>query len=144
MVLSNSRGANFDQVCNTGKTGAAIFNAKEAATIFEGFDEPDAELLIHGIIDGYVELPDRIILYDFKTDAVFGSEAQIEKRMRDRYYGQLKLYCQALEQALQKPVTETYLVLLAAKKNNRMVGPRTGFLTIRKRCAIMMQRGDRK
>ena len=89
---------------------------KEAATIFEGFDEPDAELLIHGIIDGYVELPDRIILYDFKTDAVFGSEAQIEKRMRDRYYGQLKLYCQALEQALQKPVTETYLVLLAAKK----------------------------
>ena len=52
---------------------------KEAATIFEGFDEPDAELLIHGIIDGYVELPDRIILYDFKTDAVFGSEAQIEK-----------------------------------------------------------------
>ena len=89
---------------------------KEAATIFEGFDEPDAELLIHGIIDGYVELPDRIILYDFKTDAVFGSEAQIEKRMRDRYFGQLKLYCQALEQALQKPVTETYLVLLAAKK----------------------------
>ena len=112
----NSRGANFDQVCNTGKTGAAIFNAKRSCHYFEGFDEPDAELLIHGIIDGYVELPDRIILYDFKTDAVFGSEAQIEKRMRDRYFGQLKLYCQALEQALQKPVTETYLVLLAAKK----------------------------
>jgi ATP-dependent helicase/nuclease subunit A len=89
---------------------------KEAATIFQGFDEPDAELLIHGIIDGYIELPDRILLYDFKTDAVFGSEAQIEKKMRDRYYGQLRLYCQALEQALNKPVTETYLVLLSAKK----------------------------
>lgn len=88
---------------------------KEADTIFEGFDEPDAPLLIHGIIDGYIELADEIILYDFKTDDVFGSQAQIEKKMRERYYGQLKLYCQALEKALSKPVKRTYLVLLKPK-----------------------------
>jgi ATP-dependent helicase/nuclease subunit A len=88
---------------------------KEADTIFEGFDEPDAPLLIHGIIDGYIELADEIILYDFKTDDVFGSQAQIEKKMRERYYGQLKLYCQALEKALNKPVKQTYLVLLKPK-----------------------------
>ena len=34
VVLSNSRGANFDQVCNTGKTGAAIFNAKRSCHYF--------------------------------------------------------------------------------------------------------------
>ncbi len=39
---------------------------KEADTIFEGFDEPDAPLLIHGIIDGYIELADEIICMTLK------------------------------------------------------------------------------
>ncbi|OTN76553.1 helicase-exonuclease AddAB, AddA subunit [Enterococcus sp. 8G7_MSG3316] len=89
---------------------------KEADTIFEGFDEPDAQLLIHGIIDGYIELPDEIILYDFKTDDTFGNEEQMIQKMKDRYYGQLKLYSQALEKALHKPVRQTFLVLLRAQK----------------------------
>lgn len=89
---------------------------KEADTIFEGFDEPDAQLLIHGIIDGYIELPDEIILYDFKTDDTFGNEERMIKKMKDRYYGQLKLYGQALEKALDKPVRHMYLVLLHAQQ----------------------------
>ncbi|WP_430609172.1 helicase-exonuclease AddAB subunit AddA [Enterococcus sp. DIV0876] len=89
---------------------------KEADTIFEGFEEPDAQLLIHGIIDGYIELQDEIILYDFKTDEMFGSEEYMIQKMKERYYGQLKLYSQALEKALHKPVRQTFLVLLSAQK----------------------------
>lgn len=88
---------------------------KEAQSIFSDFNEPDAELLIHGIIDGYIEFSDHIVLYDFKTDGVYGSLEQIATTMRQKYFGQLNLYAKALEQALGKKVKKKYLVLLQAK-----------------------------
>ncbi|WP_207940292.1 helicase-exonuclease AddAB, AddA subunit [Enterococcus sp. DIV2402] len=82
---------------------------KDAQTVFLDFEEPGAELLVHGIIDGYIELDDYIILYDFKTDAVYANN---EEKIQQQYQGQLRLYKEALQQSLKKPVTETYLVLL--------------------------------
>ena len=86
---------------------------KEAQSIFKDYDETGDELLIHGIIDGYLELSDHIILYDFKTDYVPHGE---DNKMLERYQGQLKLYKQALEEALNKPVTEVYLVWLTERR----------------------------
>uniref|UniRef100_UPI00403F76B1 helicase-exonuclease AddAB subunit AddA n=1 Tax=Candidatus Enterococcus willemsii TaxID=1857215 RepID=UPI00403F76B1 len=86
---------------------------KDAREIFLGFNEPDAELLVHGIIDGYIEFEDHLVLYDFKTDAIYGDN---ESKIVEQYRGQLRLYKEALQEALQKPVTETYLVLLSGKK----------------------------
>ena len=86
---------------------------KDAQTIYLDFDESGAELLVHGIIDGYLELEDQIILYDFKTDHVVQGQ---ENKLIEQYHGQLKIYREALEQALHKPVTETYLVLLRGRK----------------------------
>lgn len=86
---------------------------KEAQSIFKDYDETGDELLIHGIIDGYLELADHIILYDFKTDYVPNGE---DNQMLERYQGQLTLYKQALEEALNKPVTEVYLVWLTERR----------------------------
>lgn len=87
---------------------------KDARDIFLDFDEADAQLLIHGIIDGYIEYEDSVILYDFKTDAVYDQKSK--EKVIQNYSGQLRLYKEALTQALKKPVTKTYLVLLNTKE----------------------------
>ena len=86
---------------------------KAASEIYQDFDDPTSELLIHGIIDGYLEFEDHVVLYDFKTDHL--TKQQDASQILARYRGQLRLYAQALEQALEKPVKETYLVLLSAR-----------------------------
>ena len=86
---------------------------KAASKIFREYDNADDEMLIHGIIDGYLETADEVLLYDFKTDFVFNGDIEV---MRQRYQGQLSLYKQALEQALQKPVTRTVLIWLPQRK----------------------------
>lgn len=89
---------------------AMLYPAKE---IFAEFDSED-ELLIHGIVDGYLEYEDHIVLYDFKTDHLPADQSP--QLLSDRYRGQLRLYQKALEEALAKPVTEVYLVLLEIGK----------------------------
>ncbi|MDN5810182.1 MAG: helicase-exonuclease AddAB subunit AddA [Tetragenococcus koreensis] len=87
---------------------------KDARDVFLDFDEADAELLIHGIVDGYIEYEDHVILYDFKTDHVYNANSK--QQVLDKYMGQLRLYREALAQALNKPVTHTFLVLLNSKE----------------------------
>lgn len=87
---------------------------KDARDVFLDFDEPEAELLIHGIVDGFIEYEDYVILYDFKTDAVYNDASK--QQVIAKYTGQLRLYCEALEQALNKPVAHTFLILLNNKE----------------------------
>lgn len=73
------------------------------------------DLLIHGMIDGYIELEDSCVLYDYKTDFVQNIDNLKEvKKVIQRYRGQLNLYKKALEQASEKPVNQVLLVLLSA------------------------------
>ncbi|WP_207695110.1 helicase-exonuclease AddAB, AddA subunit [Enterococcus sp. DIV0212c] len=73
------------------------------------------DLLIHGMIDGYIENEEFCTLYDYKTDFVQDTEnsLEIEKIIR-RYRGQLNLYRKALAQATNKSVDHVFLVLLSA------------------------------
>lgn len=87
---------------------------KDAREVFLDFDEADAELLIHGIVDGYIEYEDYVILYDFKTDVVYNEQRKQE--LINNYQGQLRLYREALTQALNKPVVNTFLILLNHKE----------------------------
>lgn len=74
----------------------------------------DQDVLIHGIIDAYFEIDNRVILLDYKTDFVLpGSVEQGIKKLIDRYQGQVNLYAQALENILGKKVNEKYLYLLS-------------------------------
>lgn len=87
---------------------------RQASSIYTDFGDDEAEVLVHGIIDGYIEYEDEILLYDFKTDHV--SKHKSEKEIIDGYRGQLLLYKEALQEALKKPVKTVYLVLLSQKK----------------------------
>lgn len=85
---------------------------QKTTSIFNDYDNESDELLIHGIIDGYV-LDDEILLYDFKTDHLWeGNEAELVKR----YQGQINLYRQALTETYNRPVTQSYLVFLKGRK----------------------------
>lgn len=73
------------------------------------------DLLIHGMIDGYVVQAEDCILYDYKTDYVQDIENTYEiKKIIQRYRGQLNLYRKALTQATNKEVTQVFLILLSA------------------------------
>ncbi|BCA85868.1 ATP-dependent helicase/nuclease subunit A [Enterococcus saigonensis] len=85
---------------------------QKTTAIFNDYDNKDDELLIHGIIDGYI-LTDEILLYDFKTDHLWeGNKEQLVKR----YQGQINLYRKALMETYDCPVTEAYLVFLKGRK----------------------------
>lgn len=84
----------------------------EARDIFQDMQSVDDHVLIHGIIDGYIEIEDGIILFDYKTDNLERFKENAHEEMLKKYKGQLMLYKKALESILQKPVLETNLVLL--------------------------------
>ena len=79
-----------------------------ADRLFEGMkDDPGEDVLIHGIIDGYVSDTDGVTLFDYKTDHEPDPEVLVA-----RYRGQLNLYAQALTRLQTMPVNHRYLVLL--------------------------------
>ncbi|WPC16836.1 helicase-exonuclease AddAB subunit AddA [Pediococcus inopinatus] len=89
-----------------------------AKQLFNGFkdfsNDEETQILIHGIIDGYVELDDRAILFDYKTDYVKpGSTKNGVQNIISRYAGQVNLYAAALTDILKHPVEERYLYLLS-------------------------------
>ncbi|WP_198022518.1 helicase-exonuclease AddAB subunit AddA [Carnobacterium pleistocenium] len=85
----------------------------EAEKIFTDMNgDAEDKILIHGIIDGFIELDDHIVLFDYKTDRVSHYGPQAGQNMIEKYKGQMNLYRSALESILDKKVTETYLCLL--------------------------------
>ncbi len=74
------------------------------------------QLLIHGVIDSFIEYDDHLVLIDYKTDQyrpfLNATRQQQIDLIEDTYRFQMSLYREALRVAKNKPVTETYLVLL--------------------------------
>ena len=68
------------------------------------------DFVVRGIIDGYLLLEDRIVLFDYKTDR-FTQPGEL----KDRYKGQMSLYAKALSQAYQVDKIDKYLILLGGK-----------------------------
>lgn len=88
-----------------------------AEDIFGNFEGKRSDrLLIHGIIDGYLETEKELILYDFKTDYISQKPTDEEiQNMRQRYTGQLNVYKKALEQVKGRQVTSVKLILLKGR-----------------------------
>ncbi|MFD3447296.1 helicase-exonuclease AddAB subunit AddA [Microbacteriaceae bacterium 4G12] len=87
-----------------------MISAKDA--YYDWQDEQDENVLVQGVIDCMIEEEDGIILLDFKTDAItnrFSSFEEAKPILENRYRLQLKMYSQALEKSLRKPVKEKYL-----------------------------------
>lgn len=74
----------------------------------------DDDILIHGIVDGYIAYEDSFVLYDFKTDFVTDNNVY---QVINRYKGQLKIYAEILAQLTGKKIDKVYLCLLSYGKN---------------------------
>lgn len=73
------------------------------------------KILVHGIIDGVIELEDGIKIFDYKTDNI--TSQNLNEKIND-YSGQLNLYAQAISTIKNKPILGKYLYFL---KINEMV-----------------------
>lgn len=87
----------------------------EASEFFKSIQTDDL-MMIHGIIDGYVELDDEIVVFDYKTDYVVDSTEGIQSIVR-KYKDQLNIYADALSISCNKKVTRKVLCLLSINKN---------------------------
>lgn len=67
------------------------------------------KILVHGIIDGVIELDEGVIIFDYKTDHV---TSQNEDELVKKYSGQVNLYAKAIEAIKKKPVLGKYLYFL--------------------------------
>lgn len=75
------------------------------------------KILVQGVIDlYYVDENDNIILVDYKTDYV----KQNEQELVDKYKKQLQIYKLALEEALQKEVSKTYIYSIYLGKSIKL------------------------
>jgi len=86
---------------------AAITGAKSVPGLEDEF------VVVQGVADLVVLLPEEIWLADFKTDEVRPAELPEKTRL---YAPQLKLYARALEKIYSRPVTERWLHFLPARK----------------------------
>ena len=68
------------------------------------------QYVIRGIIDGFIKLADKIILFDYKTDHFTNLEAIPE--IKARYQMQMALYAESLTTAFKQDKIEQYLILL--------------------------------
>ena len=94
----------------------ARFSPAELAVITGAKSEPGLEdefVVVQGVADLVVLLPEEIWLVDFKTDEITANELQEKKRL---YAPQLKLYALALEKIYSRPVTARWLHFLSARK----------------------------
>lgn len=80
-----------------------------AASVFAKMaEDQDNDILVHGMIDGYVTTPNGVVLFDYKTDHVQSAE-----ELLPRYTLQLQLYDEALSTMQPQPVIARYLIALA-------------------------------
>lgn len=106
LLLANKDGVTREQPFSMLMQAEAIFKDYPAAAT--------DKILIHGIIDGYYEDQERLVLYDFKTDHIGNADEASLEKIKSKYRGQLTLYKQALEQVKGRPVTAINLILLSA------------------------------
>lgn len=90
---------------------AMIMNGHEPFADIDASDND--QVLIHGIIDGYLETAEGITLVDYKTDHVTAGSL---KRVIRNYSGQLKLYTEALSMMKEIPVVQMGLYLVELKE----------------------------
>lgn len=84
----------------------------DAHQLFNDLSTDDGQILIHGIIDGYLQGPQGIELFDYKTDFLLPGDEKRTAEIVDRYRGQVNLYAAALQQMTGQQVTHRYLYLV--------------------------------
>lgn len=108
----NSNLASKIKKCKIIEKEKAFCKKLKAKEIYEQAE--DETILVQGIIDLYgITEDDKIILVDYKTDFVENGK---EELLVKKYYSQLKIYKEALEEAFGKEVVEVYIYSLYLNK----------------------------
>lgn len=84
----------------------------EADEVFKGMEGLEDSILIHGMIDGYYEREEGLVLFDYKTDRVSYLKEDARAELIRRYKSQLALYKEALEEITDKEVVEMVIIAL--------------------------------
>ena len=71
----------------------------------------EEKIFIQGVVDCLFADGDGLVLVDYKTDRV-----KEGRELAGKYATQLRLYAQAVEAILQKPVKETYLYVFSTSE----------------------------
>lgn len=94
-----------------------------ASSLFSDMkDDRYSKIMIHGMIDAYVESEHSIVLFDYKTDVLpllMSREEKIEELKR-RYEVQLQFYAQALETTLHKKVSACWILAVSEGLNIKL------------------------
>ncbi|MCH5265024.1 MAG: helicase-exonuclease AddAB subunit AddA [Lachnospiraceae bacterium] len=99
--------------------------AKPVKEVFPEYDDPPGKgkssesVLVQGIIDGYYEEGDGIVLMDYKTDSLKKGEEEV---LISRYKTQMEIYKEALENMMDKPVKECILYSFSLGRELRIGG----------------------
>lgn len=114
LTISNAHNIRREQAFSYLTEAKTIFAENLSNTEIEELD--GNQLLIHGVIDNFIEFEDYIIIFDYKTDrykpySSLDRKGQINQLI-DKYRFQISLYSKALEVAFSKPVRKTYIILL--------------------------------
>jgi ATP-dependent helicase/nuclease subunit A len=94
----------------------AKFSPAELDKIFARKPSPELAgefIVVQGVADLVVLLPQEIWIVDFKTDAVDAGDLPEKTKL---YAPQLKLYARALAKIYSRPVTHCWLHFLSARK----------------------------
>lgn len=83
-----------------------------AGDLFNELNNDDGQILIHGIIDGYLVTDKGIDLFDYKTDHLRSGDDKSKQQIINKYQGQVNLYAAALRQMTGQPVNHRYLYLV--------------------------------
>lgn len=108
-IVENSQNVSREFPCSILMPAKRLF--KDSANDYSINDK----ILVHGIIDGVIELDEGVIIFDYKTDHI---TSQNKDELVKKYSGQVNLYAKAIEAIKKKPVLGKYLYFL---KNNQAV-----------------------
>lgn len=82
-----------------------------AERFYEEMSGTEEKIFIQGVVDCLFADGDGLVLIDYKTDRV-----KEGRELAGKYATQLRLYAQAVEAILQKPVKETYLYVFSTSE----------------------------
>ncbi|MQS76402.1 helicase-exonuclease AddAB subunit AddA [Companilactobacillus halodurans] len=103
LIVENHENVSREYTCSI------LMSAQKLFKNSSNNDSTNDKILVHGIIDGVIELDQGIVIFDYKTDNV---TSQNLHELISKYSGQVNLYAEAISAIKTKPVVGKYLYFL--------------------------------
>lgn len=112
--LFSEQGEKIRKMDEAGKVKTELpFTVGLPVSLINQDTEAEDTVVVQGVIDACADMGNHLCLIDYKTDQIKEGE---EQQLLDRYGNQMLYYKAALEQILEKRVSEIYLYSFSLKK----------------------------